>query len=458
MHHRPRVIIIGAGFAGLSAARALKHADADITVIDRKNHHTFQPLLYQVASAALSPADIAAPIRHILRSHKNCRVVLGEVIAIDTDARTVSTPDATFKYDHLILATGATHSYFGHDEWARNAPGLKTVEDALDIRRRVLRAFEQAEMAEDEDERRTAMTFAVVGAGPTGVEMAGALAEIAFNVVRADYRNIDTASARVLLIEAADRVLPAMDGECSRHALTQLRSLGVECWLGRMVTHVDDRGINLGTGEHEERLACSTTIWAAGVKGSSLGAMLGVETDNRGRVPVGPDLSVSDHPEIFVVGDLALATNPDGDAPDAGREVPGVAPAAMQMGRHAGETIARLITASPDNSSYDNASPDKETDVRRPFRYHDKGLLATIGRHRATGTIFGTHVHGFIAWVLWAWVHLFFLIGFRSRVVVMVQWGWNYLTYQRGARLITDPPDARAPADVTDTGRNRDAA
>ena len=451
MLSRPRVIIIGAGFAGLSAARALKRADADITVIDRKNHHTFQPLLYQVASAALSPADIAAPIRRILRSHRNCRVVLGEVTAIDTDARTVSTPDATFEYDHLILATGATHSYFGHDEWAGNAPGLKTIEDALDIRRRVLRAFEQAENLEDEDERRAAMTFAIVGAGPTGVEMAGALAEIAFKVVRADYRNIDTASARVLLIEAADRVLPAMDGECSLHALKQLRSLGVECWLGRMVTHVDDRGLNLGVGEDEERLACRTTIWAAGVKGSSLGAMLGVETDKRGRVPVGPDLSVSDRPEIFVVGDLARATNPDRDAPDAGKEVPGVAPAAMQMGRHAGETIARLITASP----------DKETDARRPFRYHDKGLLATIGRHRATGTIFGTHVHGFIAWVLWAWVHLFFLIGFRNRVVVMVEWGWNYLTYQRGARLITDAPasaEATDTADATDTRRNRDAA
>ena len=448
MSLRPRVIIIGAGFAGLSAARALKHADADITVIDRKNHHTFQPLLYQVASAALSPADIAAPIRRILRSHKNCRVVLGEVTAIDTDARTVSTPDATFNYDHLILATGATHSYFGHDEWARNAPGLKTIEDALDIRRRVLRAFEQAESAEDEDERLAAMTFAVVGAGPTGVEMAGALAEIAFKVVRADYRNIDTASARVLLIEAADRVLPAMDGKCSFHALKQLRSLGVECWLGRMVTHVDDRGLNLGGGKDEERLSCRTTIWAAGVKGSSLGAMLGVETDKRGRVPVGPDLSISDHPEIFVVGDLAWATNPDGDTPDAGREVPGVAPAAMQMGRHAGESIARLIAASP----------DKETAARRPFRYRDKGLLATIGRHRATGTIFGTHVHGFIAWVLWAWVHLFFLIGFRNRVVVMVEWAWNYLTYQRGARLITDAPDNPNAPSATDTPRNRGAA
>ena len=445
MNSRPRVIIIGAGFAGLSAARALKHADADITVIDRKNHHTFQPLLYQVASAALSPADIAAPIRRILRSHRNCRVVLGEVTAIDTGARTVSTPDATFEYDHLILATGATHSYFGHDEWARDAPGLKTIEDALDIRRRVLRAFEQAESVKDEDERRAAMTFAIVGAGPTGVEMAGALAEIAFKVVRADYRNIDTASARVLLIEAADRVLPAMDGECSVQALKQLRSLGVECWLGRMVTHVDDRGLNIGGGEDKERLACRTTIWAAGVKGSSLGALLGVATDKGGRVPVGPDLSVSDHPEIFVVGDLARATNPEGDGPGAGREVPGVAPAAMQMGRYAGETIARLIAASP----------DKQNDARRPFRYHDKGLLATIGRHRATGTIFGTNVHGYIAWVLWAWVHLFFLIGFRSRAVVMVQWGWNYLTYQRGARLITDAP---ASADATDARRNRDAA
>lgn len=430
MKHRPRVIIIGAGFGGLAAARALRGADADVTVIDRKNHHTFQPLLYQVASAALSPADIAAPIRRILRSHANCRVVLGEVTAIDTDANTVSTADATFEYDHLILATGATHSYFGNDGWAAHAPGLKSVEDALDIRRRVLRAFEHAENCTDEDERRAAMTFAVIGAGPTGVEMSGALAEVALNVIRADYRNIDTASARVLLIEAADRVLPAMDAECSRHALPQLRSLGVETWLGRMVTGVDSLGLTLGEGDQQERLACRTVIWAAGVRGSSLGGKLGAETDQRGRVPVERDLTLPGHPNVFVIGDLANASNPDGS------EIPGVAPAAIQMGTHAGRTIARAIAG--------------ETDAARPFVYTDRGLLATIGRHRATGTIFGRHVHGFIAWVLWAWVHLFFLIGFRNRIITLLQWTWNYATFSRGARLITespaDPDRAAAPA------------
>jgi NADH dehydrogenase len=425
MPERPRVVIVGAGFAGLSAARALRHADVDLIVIDRKNHHTFQPLLYQVASAGLSPADIAAPIRRILRAQPNCRVVLGEVRAIDTGQRSVATADATFSYDFLIVATGATHSYFGNDHWARFAPGLKTIEDALDIRRRVLRAFEHAENATGEDERRAAMTFAIVGAGPTGVEMAGALAEIALKVIRADYRNIDTAGARIVLIEAADRVLPAMDAECSRRALTQLQSLGVSCWLGRKVTGVDEQGVTLGEGGGAERLACRTIIWAAGVRGSRLGAML-APAGPRGRVPVGTDLALEGHPEVFVTGDLARAHNPDGS------EVPGVAPAAMQTGRHAGETIARLVARAPD--------------PRRPFVYRDKGLLATIGRHRATGQIFGRHVHGFVAWVLWAWVHLFFLIGFRNRLVVMLEWTWNYLTFQRGARLITDPIAPAEPA------------
>ncbi len=422
MGTRPTIIIVGAGFAGLAAARALRSADADVIVIDRKNHHTFQPLLYQVAFAALSPADIASPIRKILRKHRNCRVILGEVLDIDAKNRTVRMAETTLSYDYLVLATGATHSYFGNDQWAQHAPGLKTIEDALEIRRRVLRAFEIAETADDEDERRAAMTFAIVGAGPTGVEMAGALAEIALNVIRSDYRNIDTASARVILIEAKDRILPNFDEECSASALSQLRSLGVSCWVGRFVTDIDEGGLMLGADDDAERLRCRTVIWSAGVKASPLGATLGVETDRGGRIPVLPDLSVEDHPDVFVVGDLAILISPDGD------EVPGVAPAAMQMGRHAGELIKRLVAGVPD--------------TRTAFHYRDKGLLATIGRHRATGTIFGRHVHGFVAWFLWAFVHLFFLIGFRNRIIVMIEWMWNYVTYARGARLITDPPTA----------------
>ncbi len=431
MPSRPTIVVIGAGFGGLSAVRALRRADAEIVVIDRKNHHTFQPLLYQVASAGLSPADIAAPIRRILRRQPNCRVVLGEVSSIDLAVRTVSTAEAEFAYDHLILATGATHSYFGRDDWAAHAPGLKTVEDAVDIRRRVLTAFEFAENAADDEARRAALTFAIIGAGPTGVEMAGALAEIALTVIRSDYRHIDTASARIILIEAADRVLPAMNADCSRHALTQLQSLGVACWLGRTVTDVDAQGLTLGEGDNTERLRARTVIWAAGVKASPLGAVIArqarIETDRRGRVPVRPDLTIEGHPEVFVIGDLSSAASTDGDP------VPGVAPAAMQMGRHAGRTIARGL-----------ADPNSVV-THTPFRYKDKGLIATIGRHRATGTLFGRDLHGFLAWVLWAWVHLFFLIGFRNRLLVMVQWTWNYLTHQRGARLITDPVQAAPP-------------
>ncbi|MAY75624.1 MAG: FAD-dependent oxidoreductase [Phycisphaerae bacterium] len=410
---RPTVVIVGAGFAGLAAVRELDGADARVILIDRRNHHTFQPLLYQVATAALSPADIAAPIRSIVAKQRNCEVVLGEVRAIDADRRAITVNGREIVYDRLVLATGATHSYFGNDDWVPHAPGLKTIEDAVEIRRRVLMAFETAEMAEDEDARRAALTFIVVGAGPTGVEMAGALAEIALKVVRGDYHRIDTASARVILLEAQDRVLAAMDEECSRKALDQLRELGVSVWLGRSVTSIDGEGVWLG----EERVNARTVVWAAGVKASPLGKMLGVETDRRGRVTVDAFLHPDGRPEVSVVGDLAQRVEDDGD------EVPGVAPAAIQMGRYAGRSISEALRTG--------SAPTEA------FKYRDKGLLATIGRHRATGQVFGRHVHGFVAWVMWAGVHLFFLIGFRNRFIVMMEWLWNYVTFRRGARLIT---------------------
>jgi NADH dehydrogenase len=406
---RPRVAIVGAGFAGLEAARALARAPVRVTVVDRRNHHLFQPLLYQVATAALNPSDISAPIRAVLRAQENAEVILGEVAEIDLARRVLRLADGDrLGYDFLVVAAGATHSYLGHGEWASVAPGLKTVEDALEIRRRILLAFERAEREPEEAERRALLTFAVVGAGPTGVELAGALAEIASRTLAADFRHIRPESARVVLVEAAPRVLPAYPEKLSRAALRQLERLGVEVRTGAKVTSLDDRGVSLGA----ERLPARTVLWAAGVAASPLARALGAPLDRAGRVLVNDDLSVPGHPEVFVAGDLAALRDP----------VPGVAPAALQEGRHAARNVARALRGEP----------------ALPFRYRDKGLMATIGRAAAVARIGRVELSGLVAWLAWLLVHVFFLIGFRNRVAVILQWAWSYLTFKRGARLITD--------------------
>lgn len=402
-----RVVIIGGGFAGINAAAALERAPVEITIVDRRNFHLFQPLLYQVATAALNPADIAYPIRAIFRRQANVReVVLGEVVSIDRDARTLVLGDgATLGYDTLVVAAGATHSYFGNDAWESLAPGLKTIEDALEIRRRVLTAFERAERHPEEAGR--LLTFVVVGAGPTGVELAGALIEIAVHSLAPDFDHIDPASARVVLVEGTPHVLPVYPESLSASARIQLEGLGVEVMTESLVKEIDDAGVTLADGT---RIETATVLWAAGVKASPLAAQLGAELDRAGRAIVEPDLSLSDHPEIFVIGDLA-------SIPD----VPGVAPAAMQQGRH----VARQIIA------------DRAGRPRTPFRYRDKGSLATIGRARAVADIGPLRFSGYPAWVAWLAIHIFFLIGFRNRLLVLISWSWNYLTFRRGARIIT---------------------
>jgi NADH dehydrogenase len=407
---RPRVIILGCGFGGLSAAQELKHAPARIIIVDRSNHHLFQPLLYQVATAALNPSDIASPIRRILRSQKNAEVLLAEAKAIDPAAKQVILADEIIPYDFLILATGATHSYFGHDEWERYAPGLKTIADALEIRRRVLSAFEFAERETDPSKRAAWMTFVIVGAGPTGVELAGTLAEIAHYTVARDFRHIDPKQARVILIEGTAHVLPVYVPELSEAARKQLEALGVEVRVGTMVTCIDANGVTTSGGHIESR----TVLWAAGVAASPLAKSLGAPLDRAGRVVVNPDLSVPGCDGVYVVGDLAHVEQD-------GKPVPGVAPAAMQEARWAARNLLRQLKGQP----------------TVPFRYKDKGSLATIGRASGVVDLNGLRFTGLLAWLLWLFVHIFFLIGFRNRVLVMIQWAWSYFTYDRGARLIT---------------------
>jgi NADH dehydrogenase len=407
----PQVVIVGGGFGGLSAVRALRGAPLDVLLLDRRNHHLFQPLLYQVATGGLSAPEIAYPIRRILWRQRNARVLLAEVVAVDLTSRRLRLADGEVSYDFLILAPGATHSYFGHDDWAAHAPGLKTLEDALDIRNRVLLAFEQAERETDLEMRRACLTFVVVGGGPTGVEMAGAFAEIARHTLARDFRNIDPRSSRVVLVEAGGRILPAFPEDLSARAARQLEALGVQVWTGAAVTGVDAEGVSLG----RDRLAARTVVWAAGVTASPLGRTLGVPVDRAGRVLVQPDLSVPGHPEVLVVGDLAALTQD-------GRPVPGVAPAAMQMGRHAALSIRQTIAGEP----------------RSPFRYVDKGSLATIGRSSGVALFGRLKLSGFVAWAAWLGIHIFFLIGFRNRFVVLFTWAWAYLTYERSARLILE--------------------
>jgi NADH dehydrogenase len=404
------VVIIGGGFGGIAAARALKRAPVRVTMVDRRNHHLFQPLLYQVATAALNPSDIASPIRRILRRQRNASVILGDVTSIDTTKKIVQLADGEVGYDYLIVAAGATHSYLGHEEWQGAAPGLKTLEDAVEIRRRVLVAYEAAEREIDADECATWMTFVIIGAGPTGVEMAGALAEISRRVLERDFRRIDPGRARIILIEAGPRVLPAMSPESSKSARRQLERLGVEVITDSPVTAVDDRGVTHGGIRTNTR----TVIWAAGVAATTLGASLGAELDRAGRVIVNQDLSVKGADGVFVIGDLASIKSD-------GKPVPGLSPAAMQEGRHAAKNIMRIIRGEP----------------TLPFRYWDKGTLATIGKAAAVGDIGRLHLSGLIAWLMWLFVHIFFLIGFRNRFIVIVEWAWTYIRNDRGARLIT---------------------
>jgi len=409
---RPRIVIVGAGFGGLSAAHALGGADADVTVIDRRNYHLFQPLLYQVATAGLSPAQIASPIRAILRRAANVRVVLGKVTGIDKERRVVQVDDREIPYDQLVLATGSRHAYFGHDEWERVAPGLKKIDDATAIRRRILTAFENAESAETQEARKRFLTFVVIGGGPTGVEMAGAIAELAHVALRHDFRTIDPREARVMLVEAGARVLAAFPAALSNAAQTALQRLHVEVRLGAPVLNCDESGVTIG-GKH---LPAATIVWAAGVAASAAAHWLGVEKDRIGRVPVGPDLTVPGHPEIFVIGDTASAAGKDG------KPLPGLAPVAKQQGAYVARVLRARLAGRP-------APP--------PFRYRDYGTMATIGRRSAVADFGWLRLDGTLAWLMWGLIHISFLIGFRNRAVVMLEWMWSYVTFQSGARLIT---------------------
>jgi len=407
----PHVVIAGGGFAGLYAARALRRAPVRITLLDRHNYHLFQPLLYQVATAALNPSDIAAPIRSILRHQRNVSVLLGEATSVDVSRKAVILKDgAELTYDYLIVATGATHSYFSHPEWEPDAPGLKSIDDALEIRRRVLTAFESAEREENEEARNALMTFVIVGAGPTGAELAGALSEIARQTMLRDFRHINPSSARIILVEGKDRVLPTYPPSLSKKAQRQLEHLGVEVITNAVVTSLNDREVCIG----DKTIPTRTVLWAAGVKASPLAASLGAPLDRAGRVLVNPDLTIPGHPEVFVAGDLAAVDN-----------VPGVAPAAIQEGNHTADNIERAVAGKP----------------LRPFHYFDKGSLATIGRAAAVADLRGIKLSGFLAWMAWLTIHIFFLIGFRNRFLVITQWAWAYVTYQRGARLITGDPE-----------------
>ena len=407
----PRVVIIGAGFGGLEAAKKLAGEAVRVTVVDRTNYHLFQPLLYQVATAALSPADIAAPVRAILSKCKNMEVILAEVQSIDVNAKKVKMVDGELDYDYLILATGARHSYFGHPEWERLAPGLKSLEDAVEIRRRILLAFEYAEKISDEAARKAAMTFVIIGGGPTGVEMAGAIAEIARYTLAKDFRHIDPSQARVILVEGDPRVLGTFPEDLQISAMKQLVDLGVEVRTGIHATNLSEQGLQVG----DEFIPCRVKIWAAGNNASFVGHSLGVPIDRVGRVIVNKDLTIPDHPEVQVIGDLANFSH------QTGEPLPGVSPVAMQQGRHAARNILTMI---------DDRKPQR-------FWYFDKGSMATIGRNKAVADLKLIHLSGVPAWLAWLFVHVIFLVGFRNRFAVLFQWAWAYFSFNKGARLIT---------------------
>jgi len=416
---RPHVLILGCGFGGLFAARALAHAPVRVTVLDRTNHHLFQPLLYQVATAGLAAPAIAAPVRQILAAQKNTTVLYGEAARVDAARRAVLLEDGgEIGYDHLIVATGSAHSYFGHDDWAAFAPGLKTLDDAFELRRRILLAFEQAEREQDRARRNAWLTFVVVGAGATGVEMAGTLAEIARHTLRGEFRHYDPRNARVVLVESGERVLPAYPPDLSEKARLQLERLGVSVWLGHLVSGVDVEGVQVG----DERLAARTVIWAAGVAASPLGGSLGAPLDRAGRVIVEPDLSLPGQPEISVIGDLAAL-------PWHQPPVPGTAPPAKQMGRRAAKNILLRLRRQP----------------TKAFRYRDYGSLATIGRSKAVAQFGRLKLSGYPAWLTWLGAHIVYLIGFRNRIVVLIDWAWAYWTFQRSARIISEPPRNKPP-------------
>jgi NADH dehydrogenase len=408
----PRVVIIGAGFGGLEAAKHLGNKPVRVTVIDRTNYHLFQPLLYQVATAALSPADIAAPIRGILSKYENIEVFLAEVRAVDVEARLVRTAEHEISYDYLIVATGSRHSYFGHDEWEKLAPGLKSLEDAIEIRRRILMAFEFAEKTQDSEARTAAMNFVIIGGGPTGVEMAGAIAEIARETLAKDFRHIDPSTARVILVEGDKRVLGAYPEDLSASALKQLQELGVEVMTGVHAENLTENGLEVAG----KFIPCRVKIWAAGNTASSVGKTLGLPVDRAGRVIVQDDLTIPGHPEVQVIGDLANFTSTKD-----GKSLPGVSPVAIQQGRHAAHNILLMI---------EHARPQR-------FYYWDKGSMATIGRNRAVADLNVVHFSGFLAWLAWLFIHVLYLVGFRNRVAVLFQWAWAYVTFNKGARLIT---------------------
>lgn len=422
---RPRVVIVGAGFGGLSAAKALNKADVRVTLVDRRNHHLFQPLLYQVATAGLSPGQIATPIRTVLRKQKNAEVLLGTVTGVDTARREVKLGEHAINYDYLVLATGARHSYFGRDEWEQFAPGLKSLEDATELRKRILLAFERAELEEDAAARQRLLTFVVIGAGPTGVEMAGSIAELAHRALASDFRAIDPHAARVVLVEAGPRALSAFPEKLSAYTEKELGRLEVEMMANTKVVGIDANGVMLqGADGVVAALPSACVIWAAGVAASPVAKWLDVDGDRAGRVAVGPDLTVPAHPEIFVIGDCALATG------KGGKPLPGLAPVAKQQGEYVGALLKRL-----------NKAPGA---ARTPFRYKDFGALATIGRKIAIADFGGVQLRGFIGWLTWSLAHIYFLIGFRNRFSVALDWAWSYLTFERGARLITGPVDASA--------------